>query len=73
MHFKRLCQLSKANTEGTAIGTAKRCDGALSSDKKTLLVWCKTTQNKMQFARYNLNDVNKALDNSDKMYYLVAR
>jgi hypothetical protein len=68
MHFKRLCQLSKANTEGTAIGTPKRCDGALSSDKKTLLVWCKTTQNKMQFARYNLNDVNKALDNSDKMY-----
>ena len=44
MHFKRLCQLSKANTEGTAIGTAKRCDGALSSDKKTLLVWCKTTK-----------------------------
>lgn len=67
-HFKRLCDITKANKTGTALGTTKRCDGALSSDKKTLLVWCRNTNNKMQFTRYNMDKINQALDSSSNNY-----
>lgn len=66
--FKRLCYINKANKNGSAFGETKRCDAALSSNKKTLLVWCRNTDNKMQFTRYDMNKINVALDESEHNY-----
>lgn len=70
--YKRLCYINKANKSGTATADTKRCDAALSSDKKTLLLWCRDTNNKMQFSRYNMNKINQALDNSSSLYISCA-
>ena len=61
-YYKRLTDITKANKTQIAMGKTKRCDAALSSDKKTLLVWCRNTDNKMQFSRCDTSSVNKALD-----------
>lgn len=71
-HYKRLCYIDKANKTGTSFGELKRCDAALSSDKKTMLVWCRDKYDKMQFARYNMDKINTALDNSSTNYVSCA-
>lgn len=71
-NFKRLCYINKANASGTAYGTTKRCDAALSSDKNTLLIWSRNTDNQMQFSRYNMTELNTALDNNSSMYVSCA-
>lgn len=70
--YKRLCYINKANKSGTATEDTKRCDAALSSDKKTLLLWCRDKNNKMQFSRYNMDKINQALDNSSSLYLSCA-
>lgn len=66
--IKRFSSLSKANKKGSANGTIKRVDAALSSDKSILLIWSRNTNNVMQFSFYNASKVNAALSNSSTNY-----
>mgnify|MGYP004659155301 CR=1 FL=1 len=81
---KRLSSVSYASANGTSIGPVRRVEAALSSNKKYLLVWCRTykigyaTENsvkkiqrsnyKTRFTIYDAEKVNDALEKSQTNY-----
>lgn len=75
--FKRLSSVSYADGTGTSIGPVRRVEAALSSDKKYLLIWCRTynidgegnkSNYKTRFSIYDADKVNAALTSSSSNY-----
>ncbi|SKA72500.1 hypothetical protein SAMN02745111_02364 [Eubacterium uniforme] len=67
---KRLSSMNCANQTGTSLGTVRRVEAALSTNKSYLLVWVRTYQidengnksyYKTRFSIYNATSVNNAL------------
>ena len=58
----RLINIDRANYNGTSYGTVKRVDGALSTDKADLLIWCRSITNVMQFSVYSFDEINELWD-----------
>lgn len=58
----RISSLNRANKNGSSIGTPFRCEVALSSNRKYLLIWSMNTKKDIQFAYYRLADLNSAMD-----------
>lgn len=61
----RFTDLNYANTDGEAFGKVKRADAALSDDGNTLLIWVRTTKNKLLFSTYDANVLNQLLDEKE--------
>lgn len=82
--FKRLSAVSYADGSGTSIGPVRRVEAALSSNKKYLLIWCRTYQitdvvensvkvrkrsnYKTRFSIYDADKVNAALTSASANY-----
>lgn len=58
----RISSINRANKNGTSFGTLKRCEAALSSNRKYLLIWSQNTADNAQLAYYWLPDINSELD-----------
>ena len=65
----RLTYINYANKAGSngnpeSIGTLTRCDAALSTDSKYIIIWAKAGSN-LQYSCYDFTEVNKALDKEE--------
>lgn len=58
----RLANLNYANSAGKSIGSVKRVDAALSSDRSKLLLWVQNTNNDIQLSYYKTSTINALLD-----------
>ena len=58
----RISSINRANKSGASFGTLKRCEAALSSNRKYLLIWSQNTADNAQLAYYWLPDINSELD-----------
>ena len=58
----RISSISRANLSGKAFGSILRCEVALTSDRRYLLVWSMNTARGIQFAYYKTEQLNKEMD-----------
>lgn len=61
----RFSHLSYANKKGTSIGSVKRVDAALSSDKSKIIFWVQDTTGEIQYSYYNTAKLNAELDKKE--------
>lgn len=61
----RFSHLSYANKKGTSIGSVKRVDAALSSDKTKVFFWVQDTTGEIQYSYYNAAKLNAELDKKE--------
>ncbi|MGO3118153.1 MAG: helveticin J family class III bacteriocin [Levilactobacillus brevis] len=61
----RISSINRANKIGQSFGTLKRCEAALDSSRKYLLIWSMSTSDKAQFAYYKTNEINAILDRKE--------
>ncbi|MDD3184639.1 MAG: helveticin J family class III bacteriocin [Anaerostipes sp.] len=58
----RLAHLSYANKAGTSIGSIKRSDSALSSDRTKMFLWVEDKDGEVQYSYYNMAKLNAEFD-----------
>ncbi len=60
--IERLTYVNYANKKGKRFGSTKRADGALSPDKKTMLLWKINEKGESELTGYDFEAVNRELD-----------
>lgn len=58
----RFSHLSYANKAGSSIGSVKRVDAAMSSDKSKIMFWVQDTSGEIQYSYYKTSTLNAELD-----------
>lgn len=65
--IRRITNIGCANKSGTSKGAVKRVDGALSTDKSVLVIWCQFTNGGIQVSLYNMKAIRSFIAKSSSM------
>ncbi|WP_125580919.1 helveticin J family class III bacteriocin [Levilactobacillus cerevisiae] len=66
-NIARISSINRANKNGASFGTLKRCEAALDSARKYLLIWGMNTSGKVQFSYYKASRLNQILDGKENL------